>query len=506
MVYRELPTVSASLDASFLRANVRASADLFLAPKIPPRLSKLAIEFAPQCRDETLLAVVTRGHVNAPLPSVVLTHRAIELPHPRARIELDDLLDFPEYANGPFESGVVPTTHGPYPLPPLREPQTQSACALLRAVMLFKRGGARTRFGLEPVAGPLGALALRTLDHPLITLAPQIHERRLHLCSAAGDWIDPNTDEQVIAVVDDSTSGRGEWFVALTTERIVVRCAEQFSAKYRDIIATFQRKSGHPIVIDTADASNECKLRVANSAIDPIATFLATITDLPAAERDALLAGCALAPSDTQPVAAMHPDLRVVAIVELVRALRRSGAMPPEIAEDFLRRARVLQRLLRNGHSATAGTFFSPLGAADLFASITSFLGAPRSSVAYSPNESGHGYYYQSHEQYTELGGAIEHDYVATRPMTFRIAEAVGGARFAIDNHLGSLGASAPTVAGELLSKIAERSARTLLLRVLYGWVPPAFSLDQRPSHEVIARAREVAAGVDLSAFTVPIS
>lgn len=506
MVYRELPTVSPALDAGFVRVHVPASPELYLAPKIPARLSKLAIEFAPRCRDEALLAVVTRGHVNAPLPSVVLTDRAIEMPHPRARLELDDILDFPEYSRGPFESGSLSTTHGAYPLPPLREPQAHSTYALLRAILLFKRGGARTRFGLEPVAGPLGTLALHTLDHPHIALAPQIHPRRVHLCSSIGDWIDPQSHEQVIAVVDDSTTGRGEWFVALTSERIIVHCAEKFSARYRDVIATFQRKSGHPIVIDTADASNECKLRIATSAIDPIARFLATITDLPAAERDALLAPAEAAPSESQPITALHPDLRVVAIIELVRALRRSGVMPSEIAEDFLGRAQRLQRLLRNGHSGRAGTFVSPLGAADVLAALVSFLGAPAKSAAIGPHQSVHGYYYQSIERYSELGGTIEHESVTTQAMTIRIDEAVGGARFTLDNHLGTLGASAPSVAGDLLARLADASARTLLLRVLYGWVPPAYLLYQRASHEVVARARELAAGVDLSPFTHALS
>lgn len=510
----------------FLRAVVggaEAVAGLSLAPDIPVKKLQGAMTFASVGADEQPLAMVDTSIMQSGKSGMLLTNRAVYLDAPRARVPVEVITQAPVPKSGNTFAHFV-TSMGTITLPG-NAPDDAIAAMLgvLRAVAYANRGATRFAQAPTPVHGPVGELAAMTLRPAELGAAPAVIPSRVHVGSnMAPTWLDPDSGEELLCLVDETATHDGTRGLALTDRRLIAFGDHPAEIPYPALTSFAFRKGmlSSTLVLGTPQGSTSLETVAPEPAALALAEFLNRLGAIPPNLRHAAWSPARTADDPSGAAAAMRalaqPDLRAATLLELIHAAVAQGALTPDVGFDLTQRAVRLHLCLRGGHGRTGVMQRSPLSAADLSTLFVQLLGAPVWQ----------GYEANGQVMDFELGrtgsavGTVASNVVGIALLAVvgvgwvttggggvqrarvRVWEAPNGAGFTLTEASGApLAKSAAKVAAALLTSLAELSATVLLRRVVYGWSVPLEQLLREPLNALDGRMRSVSPQADLSVF-----
>jgi hypothetical protein len=508
----------------FLRAVVGAvepEAGLAIAPEIPAKKVQGALTFAQPGAGESPLALVDTSVLLSGKSGVLLTDRAVYIDAPRARVPLEAVV-YPPVTKSAAAPAHLPTAMGPVTLPTSTDACNAAVMRLLRAVALYNRGASRFAYGHAPVHGPVGEAAAAALRQPFVA-APAI-PRAMHATSnVAHGWLDHDTGEELLGLLDETVGREGTQAVAFTDRRVIVVGPTPQDIPYSALTGV-SLKTGmlsQTILLITPGGTVKVDTLARDAVAREVADFLARLGSIPPAQRHAAFALAATPDDPSGAAAAMRalpmPDPRVATLLELVHAAVARGAMTADVGLDFAQRALRLQRTLRGGHGRTGVMQRSPLSAADLPRAFSLLLGAP----AWTGFEANGAVLDFDVGRAGSAAGTIASNVVGIALLAVvgvgwvttgsgtkvsrvrvRVWEGPGGAGFALTDTQGApLAAAAAKLAAAVLEGLAELSAEVLLRRVLHGWAAPLDALLAEPAASLDGRARSLVPHADVAPF-----
>jgi hypothetical protein len=514
-MYRDpaLPTPVDSLPA-FLRLAVGSTgvAELRLAPDIPAKQLAGALAFAQVAPHELPAALVDSTVLQSGKAGVLVTNLAVHLDSPRQRIPLELVQWEPTFPRGFDEAGVLHTAQGSVMLPRMPTKEVSVALArLLSAVAQWVRSGGRFTVGSGMAAGPVGALAAQWLRGDSIVAQVAVPTPALHVAGPClPDWFAPDTDETLLALVDETISHDGTRAIAFTDRRIITNSgspAVQIPYGAIQSVEVYKGVVSHALRLVVGGQRVEVPTVAPLASAQAMGAFLHNLLQLPPEYRRAAPAAPPDASDPTGAVASLRalawPDPRVSTLFELVHAAHARGDVPIEAARDLVVRTRLLQQALRFGHARHGGHSVSPLSVYDLDYLLWQCLGQPVRQQAMGTSKvlefdlrtgGGAGRMIASSVVGLAMLAVVGFGWVGgggsrSQPVFARIAEAACGSYFGLTDAAGrSLAGPEPKIYGALSSALADAAAETLLRRCLFGWnlspqelhAQPLGALDQR--------------------------
>jgi hypothetical protein len=527
MTYRDPSAARPPISPLYLRASVGAVdtlAGLAIAPRIPLKKLQGALTYAPHAQAEQPLALIDDTVLGSGKSGMLLTDRAAYFSDSRARVPVEAIVQAPSFPQGMTQQGALYTSLGTLALPKLLDESTLAMNRVLRAVAFFNRGADRLSYALQPVLGPVGELAAQVLEHEHIPLVPMVPAKAVHAASnTLGAWLDADGGEELLAFFDETGSGAGDRFLALTDRRVLSRVGDPFEVPYGAILdASF--KSGmltHTISIQTAQGTRKHETIANTEAARKVTDFLQHLRAIPPEQRRAWPGP---APTEDDPAGALaalrslpQPDVRVAALLELVYASVTRGAMPVDAGRDMTLRVLRLQRTLRGGHGTTQGYSRTALNAGDFESVLSTVFGPP---AAQRMIDASTGMLEYDMRRAGSAAGTIASNVIGltllavvgvgwmssgsggTQTVFVRLTDAPGGAAFMLtDVSQKPLGLDNAKLSGGLLDAVTQLSAVMLLRRTLLGWNVPSRTLVQEPPGSLDARARALVPAIDTAPF-----
>jgi hypothetical protein len=430
----------------------------------------------------------------------LLTTLALHLDSPRMRIPLELIQWEPTFPRGLAEAGVLHTAQGAVMLPRMPTKETSAALArLLSALAWWVRSGGRFAVGHGAVAGPVGALAAQWLRGEGIAAAADDPDggaaRRRGSCLP--DWLAPDTDEELLALVDETISHDGTRAIAFTDRRIITNGG---SSPHPDPLRADPVRRG----LQGDDLSRRSSWWSAaasgwSSAPSPRtrprrgwAPSSTTSLQLPPEYRRAMRPSAAPGADDpTGALASLRalawPDPRVSTLFELVHAAHARGDVPLEAARDLVVRTQAAPaggapgtRAPRRPRACRRSRSY------DLDFLLWQCLGQPDAAALVIPGGKaleydlrtggGSGRMIASSVVGLAMLAVVGFGWVGgggsrSQQVFVRIAEAPCGAYFTLTEPSGrSLSETEPKIYSALSAAFADASAEALLRRALFGW------------------------------------
>lgn len=367
-----------------LRAAIgpKAQDGVHLAPIEPKKLAN-AQKWA-SFGGETPLLLLDNSVMSSGKAGVLVTSHALYADEPRLRLELGWLRHPPAYPDGPGGDVRVSTPQGDATLRAMLDDEAQGALSrVLSAIVAINNGQGPA--STMPVEGPIGELAMRHLVHRDVLLAPAIPPKKLqHAAADFADWIDHASGERPIAFLDETALGKGDEGLLLTDRRLLAHVGERdWQVPYGAIGAVSGAKGflEKKLVIDAGPCSAQIPLVTCGDAVEPVATFLRGVAQLPHDRRWAPPPGFA---SEADPTGASAlassfaaPDPRVLLMLRYVHAAVAAQWMPVAMGQDLVARIEIVQRTLAFGRGAQQGLRISPLHGPDFAFVLSGVFGDP---------------------------------------------------------------------------------------------------------------------------------
>jgi len=526
-MYRQPSLPTGVMTPSFLRAVVggaEAVAGLSLAPDIPVKKLQGAMTFANVGADEQPLALVDTSILQSGKTGMLLTNRALYLDAPRVRVPVEAITQHPVPKSGNTFAHVV-TAAGTVTLPGNAPDDAVTAMLnVLRAVAMANRGATRFALSHAPVHGPVGELAAMTLRPPELGAAPAVIPSRVHVASnLAPGWLDHDSGEELLCLVDETVSHDGTRGIALTDRRLLAYGDRPVEIPYPSLTSFTFRKSmlSSTMVLGTPQGYTSLETIAPEPVALALAEFLNRLGAIPTNLRHAAWSPARTADDPSGAAAAMRaiaqPDVRAATLLELIHAAVAQGAVTPDVGFDLTQRAVRVHLSLRGGHGRTGVMQRSPLSAADLCTILIQLLGAP----------AWQGYEANGQVMDFEIGragsmaGTVASNVVGiallavvgvgwvttgggggVQRVRARVWEVPGGAGFTLTEVSGApLAKGSAKLAAALLTSLAELSATVLLRRVVNGWSAPLEQLLREPLSALDGRIRAVSPQADLAVF-----
>jgi hypothetical protein len=514
-MYRD-PSYAPPVDtlAPFLRlaAGSVGITELRFAPDISPKQLGGSLSFAQVAPHEHPVALLDSTVMQSGKAGALVTNLALHLDSPRQRIPLELIQWEPTFPRGLSEPGVLHTPQGSAMLPRMPTRETSAALArLLSAVAWWVRSGGRFAVGSGAVPGPVGALAAQWLRGDGITAAPMMTTAALHVAGPClPDWLAPDTDEELLALVDETIRRDGTRAIAFTDRRILTNgSSPPLQIPYGAIqsVEVFKGMITPSLKLVVGGQRVELSTVASHEAAQGMGAFLHNLLQLPPEYRRAMPPAPPGADDPTGALASLRalawPDPRVSTLFELVHAAHARGDVPPEAARDLVVRTRLLQQAVRHGHARHAGASVSPLSVYDLEFLLWQCLGQPVRQQVIPGGKAleydlrtggGSGRMIASSVVGLAMLAVVGFGWVGgggsrSQQVFARIAEAPCGAYFTLTDASGrSLAEPEPKIYGALSAAFADAAAETLLRRALFGWnlspgelhAQPVAALDQR--------------------------
>lgn len=525
-MYRHASASPSALSPMFLRSTVGAApavAGLCIAPDIPVKKLQGAMSFAPVAPDEQPLALVDTSILQSGKSGLLLTDRAVYLDSPRVRVPLA-LLTQPPVGKSASTVPHVATPMGTVTLPTSATDESLAAMlAVLRAVAWAQRGATRFAVGPTPTQGPVGELAAHTLRHPELMPAPLTLPARVHAASnVAHAWLDHDTGETLLCLLDETVSLDGTRGLALTDRRLIAFGDKPVEVPFAALTGFSLRRSmlSAGLQIATTQGALQVDTSAREDLVRGVAEFLSGLGGIAPQHRHAAwsVAGSAEDPSGALGVmrALTQPELRAATLLELSHAAVTAGALSPAAGFDLTQRAARLHACLRGGHGRTGVMQRSPLSAADLVAVFVQLLGAP-AWTGFEANgqvldfELGRGGSAAGTIASNVVGIAllavVGVGWVSTggggpQRVRLRVWEAPYGSGFTLCDPAGApLARSNAKLAAVVLRSVAELGALALLRRTVNGWSAPLEALSTEPVGALDARVKALCPTADSAVF-----
>jgi hypothetical protein len=377
----------------------RAAPSCASRPTSPRSSSRAPAAFAQVVPHEQPVALLDSTVMQSGKGGALVTTIALHLDAPRLRIPLEHLSWEPAFPAGFDASGVLHTPQGPVHLVRLPSRELSAALArLLSALAWWVRRGGGFALGAGAAAGPVGALAAQWLRGEGLAPSPVIAAQSLHVAGAClPDWIAPDSDEELLALVDETVSRDGTRAIALH--------------RPSDASPTAARAAADPVRADPVRGGLQgpclprARLVVAGQRVE-VPTVLARGR---AGHRGPSCYNVTAAPAGAPPRRARsaswrgrsHRRPRLAARPRLARPsglhpLRAGARRAREGRRPAGRRARpggahrLLQQALRQGHARHGGASVSPLSVVDMEFLLWQCLGQP-DAAALGPRGEGAG-------------------------------------------------------------------------------------------------------------------
>jgi hypothetical protein len=506
-MYRQ-PAFAPSVDTllPFLRLAVGGAggAELRFAPDLTPKQWQGLAAFAQLVPNEHPLALLDTTVMQSGKAGALVTTMALHLDAPRLRIPLEHLSWEPAFPAGFDASGVLHTPQGPVHLVRLPSRELSAALArLLSALAWWVRRGGGFALGAGAAAGPVGALAAQWLRGEGLAPSPVIAAQSLHVAGAClPDWIAPDSDEELLALVDETLSHDGTRALALTDRRLLSNNAAPLNIPYGAIQSVEMVKGliNSALRLVVAGQRVELTTTAPHETAQAIGGFLHHLLQLPPEHRRAAPAAPAAPDDPTGALAALRvlawPDPRVSLLHELVHAAHTRGDIPLDAARDLVVRARLLHQALRQGHARHGGASASPLSVRDLDYLLWQSLGQPVRQQPVAGGKAmefvlggggGGGRMIASSVVGLAMLAVVGVGWVGgggggSKTVRVHIAETRGGSYFTLTDDSGrGLAAPEPKLYASLSGALADAAAETLLRRVLLGWNVPSDALHAAP-------------------------
>ncbi len=486
--------------------------ELRFAPDIPAKQLQGCLTFAQVAPHEQPVALVDTTVLQSGKGGVLVTNLAVHTDSPRMRIPLELIQYEPTFPRGLTEAGALHTAQGPTMLPRMPSREVSVALArLLSAVAQWVRGGGRATVGTGAVAGPVGALASQWLRGEGILARPVIAAPKLHVVAGCmPDWVGPDTDEEVVALVDETVSGDGTRAIVFTDRRVITNAdgrPVQVPYGAMQSVEVFKGMVNSSLRIAVNGSRLELGTLAPRESAQAMGAFLHNLLALPPDYRRAAPAEAPGADDPTGAMASLRaqpwPDPRVSTLFELIHAAHAKGEIPLEAAGDLVVRTRLLQRAVGSGHGRYNGASVSPLSVVDLDFLLYQSLGQPfRQQVVpggkvlefdlrTGGNAAG---MIASNVVGLAMLAVVGIGWVGgggnrSQQVFARIYEAPVGSYFSLTDASGrSLAEPEPKLYGTLSSAFADAAADTLLRRVLFGWNHPPHALHALPTATIEQR------------------
>lgn len=508
-----------------LAAGSAAVTELRFAPDIPAKQLQGSLSFAQVMPHEQPVALVDTTVLQSGKGGVLVTNLAVHIDSPRMRIPLEAIQWEPTFPRGLAEPGALHTTQGGLMLPRMPTREVSVALArLLSALAQWVRSGGRAAVGQGAVAGPVGALATQWLRGEGILTRPVIPAAKLHV--AAGclpDWVGPDTDEELIALVDETVSGDGTRAIAFTDRRIITNADSrpvQVPYGAMQSVEVFKGMVNTSLRIAAGGGRMELGTVATRESAQAMGAFLHNLLALPPEYRRAAPAEGPGADDPTGAMASLRaqpwPDPRVSTLFELIHAAHAKGEVPLEAAGDLVVRTRLLQRALGSGHGRYNGASVSPLSVVDLDFLLWQSLGqpfrqqvVPGGKVLEFDLRTGGGAAGMIASNVVGLAmlavvgfGWVGGGGSRSQQVFARIYEAPVGSYFTLTDASGrSLAEPEPKIYGALSSAFADAAADTLLRRALFGWNHPPHALHALPVATIEQRVGALLGRADAGVF-----
>lgn len=516
------------MSALYLRSSIASLDPLhgpFIAPQLEDKTLQGALSYAPQARQEQPLAIVDDSITGSGKAGLLVTDRAVYFSQSKARVPIEAIVEPPVFAKDTGAPCVLSTSMGPLPFDSSLDEVKRSMSNTLRAIAFFNRGGYRLHFGNVPFYGAVGELASRMLVHPQLPMVPTLPGRAVHAASnVASGWLDYDNGEEILLLLDETGSGDGDRFTAVSDRRILARGYGAPVDVPFSMLTHAAVKTGilsHTLTLTSTAGVQKIETIVPSAAARLVGDFLAQLPTIPIEQRRAWAGGGPTADDPSGAAAAMQaiswPDLRVATLLELVHASVASGAMPVESGKDLVLRAQRLQRTLRGGHGSTQGWSRTSLSAADFELLLTTVFGPP---VRQTMADARTGVLEYDLRRAGSAAGTIASNVIGltllavvgvgwistggsgTQIVQVRVMEAPGGAGFQLlDSRANPLAKDNAKLAGGLLESLAMLSAGVLVRRALLGWNVSPQALVAEPQGALDARARALVPHADLGPF-----
>lgn len=527
-MYRD-PSYAPSVDTltPFLRlaAGSAGVPELRFAPDIPAKQLQGCLSFAQVAPHEQPVALVDTTVMQSGKSGVLVTNLAVHVDSPRSRIPLEVLHYEPTFPRGLGESGALHTTQGGVMLPRMPTREVSVALArLLSAVAQWVRSGGRVPVGAGAVAGPVGGLASQWLRGEGLLARPVIPAPKLHVAAAClPDWVGPDTDEELLALVDETVSGDGTRATAFTDRRILTNAGSRpLQIPYGAIqsVEVYKGMVNAAIKLSVQGARVEVDTLAPRETAQAMGAFLHNLLALPPEYRRAAPPAPPGADDPTGALASLAaqpwPDPRVSLLFELIHAAHAKGEIPREAAGDLVVRTRLLQRALGAGHGRHGQASVSPLSVVDLDFLLWQSLGQPfRQQVVpggkvlefdlrTGGNTAG---MIASNVVGLAMLAVVGFGWVGgggsrSQQVFARIAEAPVGSYFTLTDASGrGLADPEPKLYGTLSSAFADAAADTVLRRALFGWNHPPHALHALPVTAVEQRLGALIGRADAGVF-----
>ena len=506
------PTVDTLTPFLRLAAGSVGVPELRFAPDIPPKQLQGSLSFAQVAPHEQPVALLDSTVLQSGRAGVLVTSLAVHVDSPRLRVPLELIRWEPAFPRGLQEAAVLHTAQGAVMLPRMPSKETSAALArLLSAVAWWVRGGGQLAVGAGAVAGPVGALAAQWLRGEGLAVGPMVRAATLHVAGPClPDWIAPDSDEELLALVDETLSHDGTRAIALTDRRLLTNAgspALQIPYGAIQAVEVFKGMISPTLKLVVGGQRVEVATVASLEAAQGMGAFLHNLLQLPPEHRRAAPAAPPGADDPTSALASLRalawPDPRAATLLELVHAAHARGDVPLDAARDLVVRARLLQQAIRAGHARHGGASVSPLSVYDLDFLLWQSLGQPTRQQVIPGGKAlefdlrtggGSGRMIASSVVGLAMLAVVGIGWVGgggtrSQQVFARIAEAPCGSYFTLTDASGrSLAEPEPKLYGALSAAFADAAAETLLRRVLFGWnlspaelhAQPVAALDQR--------------------------
>lgn len=324
-----------------------------------------------------------------------------------------------------------------------------------------------------------------------ITLAPISIDALARAIVATGTGPDHLVGEEVLALVDESSSPGSFTLGALVTDaRLVVR------AEGRTTIVSYAALEGAEALEGLVTTG--LRVRAGGTAMRwpfgaptsrAVAAFLGAIVEAPPDTRvpapRPLVQPSVLDSSGLAGVRAslVSTDPRPPVLVDLALEAQKRGTLSVDLARDIGARTALYDRTLSFGRGAHEAWWLSALGGPDLLHALSAVLGAPASV--------------------TDLQGVRTADFRVAGwggQVRCRISPTTGLTAFTAAGDGGRpLSESAPERLRGLFDALPALEGRGLARRLVAGWDPPPHALAAIPAATIESRIREAIGPVDFA-------
>jgi len=332
----------------------------------PDRLAKLRFPI----NGEHPLVLVDDTIMQSAKVGILLTTNALYSLADGQRLDLSLIRGGPHYPNGEDEAGFIDTPNGPFAVPQLTQDYARGALHRMVEIVVAWNHGERTSAPAElALRGPVTRAALHVLHAAPKVLTPWgVSRKKREGIRLFSRGMDHPSGEELLAVIDETTLGKGDEGVVFTDRAVHVRNEaasspnDFFNVPYAHIQNVTPKRGllERKLVLATSLGPREITLITAADAADAVHRFFMTVLQMPPHQRH-----------DPRP-----PNAPLLGDRVLHTCVDGLG-LTPEVAGDLHARLVLQHQNEQWGRGERQGWAFSPLSLGDLRAALPYVLGQP---------------------------------------------------------------------------------------------------------------------------------